>query len=68
MDIDSHILSINPPGNFSADSSMLYDMDLSFGKLCAGMEESGISNPKKLSVFDFNAKLDYLEEKNKKQK
>jgi hypothetical protein len=30
------------------------------------MEEAGVLKPSKLTVFDFNVRLDYFEEKNKK--
>ncbi len=42
-------------------------MDLSFARICTVMEESGIKDPKKLTVFEFNAKLDFLQQKNKQK-
>ena len=44
----------------------MLQMDLSFAKLCTSLEEAGIANPRLLSVFDFNVKINYFEEKNKK--
>ena len=66
--IEDYILSRNPPRNFidnSSDNSLI-QMDLSFGKLCASLEEAGIKEPKNLTVFDFNTKLDYFQEKAKR--
>lgn len=43
-------------------------MDLEFETLCAALESNGVLNPKKLSVFEFNAKIDYFEKKTSKEK
>lgn len=66
--VDSYVISINTPKIFSNESedNVLRGMDLSFENLCASMEEAGINNPKGLSVFEFNSKLDYFESKKPK--
>lgn len=50
----------------SSEANLFLQMDLSFSRLCTSMEEAGVQNPNKLTVFDFNVRLDYFEEKNKK--
>jgi len=66
--IDSYLTSLNTPNNFSisSDENVMLQMDLSFAKLCTSLEEAGIASPRLLSVFDFNVKINYFEEKNKK--
>ena len=67
--IDDHLMSMNEPGNFADGSSenVMLQMDLSFERLCTSIEEAGIKEPKKLTVFEFNSKLDYFEAKAKKK-
>lgn len=66
--IDDYVMSLNAPKIFDSNSedNALVAMDLSFEKLCTSMEEAGISTPKKLTVFEFNGKLDYFESKKTK--
>ena len=61
------MLSINSPKVFAneSDDNILRAMDLAFQKLVTSMEEVGINKPNKLTVFEFNSKLDYFETKNK---
>ena len=67
--IDDYIVSLNPPKDFSdtADSCIIH-LEKSFEYLCTSMEEVGISSPKKLSVYEFNSKIDYFKSKNKSAK
>ena len=37
-------------------------IDRSFHKLCTWLEAAGVSNPKKLSYYEFQVKIDYFEE------
>lgn len=65
--IDDYLLSLNPPNDFSANSpnNIIRDMELSFEKLCASMEEAGINSPKTLTVFEFYSRIDFFESKKK---
>ena len=67
QDIQSWMLSLNLPKNFMQESEIntFRIMDSSFEQLCFSMEHSGIIEPKKLSVFEFNSKIVNLEKMNK---
>lgn len=41
-------------------------MDLEHESVCAHLENNGVQNPKKLTVFEFQAKLDFFEKKQPK--
>lgn len=59
---------IEPPKIFnpSNPNNEITKMDLEFENICASLENEGIQNPKYLTVFEFNAKLQYFEKKYKK--
>lgn len=40
--------------------------DKTFEEICAGMEDSGINNPKELTTFEFYSKIAYLNKKAEK--
>ena len=67
--VDSYLISLNPPSDFSEKSqyNSIRQMELSFERLMASLESSGVSNPKKLTVFELNSKIDFIESKNKKK-
>lgn len=46
------------PGN------IIDQIDKSFLKLCTSLEANGVLSPKKISYYEFNAKIDYFEEVN----
>ncbi len=59
---------MNRPKDFrvaNADN-ILKDMDIAFEDVCAAMEEAGVNNPKKLSVFEFNQRIEYFNKKKSK--
>lgn len=67
--VDLYLISINPPKDFSSSpDSVINQMDVSFENLCASLEEAGVSRPKKLSVFEFNQRIAYYQEKAKNNK
>jgi len=66
--IDKYLTAINPPRDFNQSNheSILNEIDLSFERLCSSLEEAGVQQPKKMSVFEFNQRVDYYKEKHKK--
>lgn len=68
--IDDYLISRNPPGNFldSSSENEIIRMDIAFQKVCTSMEEVGVKDPAKLTVFEFESKVDYYEDKAKKLK
>lgn len=67
--IDEYFIAMRPPQDFSAKSAnnAVNQIDLSFSKLCASLEDAGVQNPRDLSVYDFNVRLDFYYDKNKKR-
>lgn len=43
-------------------NNIVDQIDKSFIRLCTSLESNGISNPKLLPYYEFNAKIDYFEE------
>lgn len=43
-------------------------MDAAFEDVCSAMQEAGVSDPKKLSTFEFYYKIQYFEAKKQKRK
>lgn len=60
---------MNEPKDFKANSpdNILNEMDISFENVCTALEEAGVNNPKKLTVFEFQSKIIYFESKKPKQ-
>ena len=60
---------IDAPQNFDLKdpNNIITKLDLNFQSECASLERSGVENPKKLSVFEFNAKRDYFDSLAKKK-
>lgn len=58
-------ISMLVPGNFNPESTdnSITRMELSFESLCTNLEELGIQNPKRLSVFEFYSKIRYFKAK-----
>ena len=65
--IDEYFIALKPPQDFSPSSqdNAVKNINLSFYKICAALEEAGVNNPKELSVFEFNVKLDHFYNKKK---
>ena len=65
--VDRHLIELNRPYDFRTDNpeSILKEMDMSFEDTYSAMEEAGVSNPKKMSVFEYHAKIQYFNKKRK---
>lgn len=47
------------------DGNLPMELEKNFEEVCAGMEENGIANPKKLTEHEFYSRLMYYEKKYK---
>lgn len=54
-----HSFDSSNPDNF------LKGVELSFESVCTNLEEMGVTNPKRLTVFEFYSKIRYFKNKNK---
>lgn len=65
--ITDYQLSLLAPAVFDpADpQNSIVKMELSFESLCTQLEELGVQNPKRLTVFEFYSKIRYFKAKNK---
>jgi hypothetical protein len=56
---------LEPAKNFNLKDhrNEITKMDLEHERICAHLESNGIANPKTLTVFEFQAKLDFFEKK-----
>lgn len=63
--IDEYLIQLNRPKDFKLDNpeNVLNNLDISFENLIAVLEESNVSNPKNLTVFEFYQRLQYYESK-----
>lgn len=63
--VDEYLFQLSAPQefNFSSENNILRELDLSFENLCACLEEAGIKEPKNLTVFELNQRVDYFEKK-----
>lgn len=43
-------------------------MEKGFETLCASLEDLGVADPKRLTVFEFYARVEYFKNKNKEKK
>ena len=66
--INDYLISINPPSDFSHKNSAVDAMDISFGKLCAHLEDAGVANAKNLSIYEFHIRMDFFDEKARRAK
>lgn len=66
---DEYLLTLMKPKDFDTNnySSDINNIDSSFEKLCTTLEELGIHKPKELTLFEFESKILYFNEKNKKK-
>lgn len=66
---DEYLLSLIEPKDYDRNNheSAIVKMDISFEKLCTSLEELGVRNPKELTLFEFESKIAYFEEKKDKQ-
>lgn len=66
-DADDYLLSTIAPKEYDErkPESVVNQMDKSFEKICSTLEEVGVSNPKNLSIFEFESRIEYFREKNK---
>jgi hypothetical protein len=66
--IDDWQLSLIVPKNFDNESPDYYikKIEKGFENLCATLEDLGVHDPKRLTVFEFYSRLEYF--KNKKPK
>lgn len=63
--IEEYYLMISPVKSFDDDNDDLVKIDLGFEILCASLEEAGVTNPKSLSTYEFEAKINYFNSKKK---
>ena len=69
VDSDNYLLSLMKPKDFDTNNygSDINRIDSSFEKLCTTLEELGIHKPKELTLYEFESKILYFNEKNKKK-
>jgi len=62
---DQYFIDLERPREFRLESpeNEMKEMDVSFENLCASMEEAGVSHPNKLTVFQFNQRIEYFQKK-----
>ncbi len=48
--------------DYDIRDNIIDQVDKSFIKLCTSLEANGIPNPKQLSYYEFNLKIDYFED------
>ena len=67
--INDYLVMLNTPKNFdySRPENIASSIRKSFSNSCSALEEMGVINPQKLTLYDFNAKIDYYEAKQKKK-
>ena len=67
--VEKYLLQSSAPYNFNTgdpdNMPITKEMDLSFEKAIAAMEEAGFKNPKDLTVFEWNVRIDYMKESRK---
>jgi hypothetical protein len=59
------MVSLNVPKNidFSDSDNAVTRLRKSFEKAIAGLEENGVINPKKISVYEFYSKIEFFSKK-----
>lgn len=67
--VNEYLSKVDQPKNFnySDPNNYISSFRKSFSHICTSLEELGINNPSKLTVFDFNSKVEYFERKFKKK-
>lgn len=67
-DVDIYLMNHMKPKRFSSEDkeNVILQHDNAFENLCIALEQSGIQQPKKLTVFEFYKRLKYIEKQNKK--
>lgn len=65
--VNDYLISLNTPRNFdySDPENDIKNIRQAFARSCAALEEMGVKDPHRLTVYDFNAKTDYFEKKYK---
>ncbi len=65
--VDNYLLSLQKPKEFRSnqENNYLNQKDLAFEEMVALMEEMGVRNPKKLSVFEFQQRIEHYRKKKK---
>lgn len=68
--VDNYLLSLQKPKEFrsSKENNYLNQKDLAFEEVVALMEEMGVRSPKKLSVFEFQQRIEHYRKKKKPYK
>lgn len=67
--IDDYLISLNPVKDFSnTPDNAVNQLEKSFEFLCTSLEEVGVKDPKILTTFEFNSKIEFFEKKNKKSR
>ncbi|MEI8142828.1 MAG: hypothetical protein WCG90_08180 [Chitinophagia bacterium] len=66
--VENYFIEKQSPWVFNPyeENCILVVNDKTFEEVCAGMEDSGIMNPKDLSTFEFYSKIAYLNKKAEK--
>jgi hypothetical protein len=69
IDLTDYMNSLINPKSFdnANPESEMHKVDAEFEKACAVLEESGINEPKKLTVYEWESRILYLEKKYKKK-
>jgi molecular chaperone GrpE (heat shock protein) len=66
--IDNWQAALLAPKNYNEQDPDNYikTLEISFEQLCTALEELGINDPRRLTVFQFYSKVIYFEEKRRK--
>jgi hypothetical protein len=67
-ELERYFLYHNTPMNFNPydDTNIIMSNERSFEDICVVLEEQGVQEPKRLTEFEFNSKLQYFEKKFKR--
>jgi len=65
---DRYLMDIYRPRNFGTDQgNALNELDKSFESLCAALEEAGVSKPKELTVYEFRSRVEFFQNRKKRE-
>lgn len=64
--VDNYLFELYAPREFNikSENNVLVDLDDSFEQMLSALEDAGVLNPKKLSVYEINKRIIYFEKKN----
>lgn len=63
--IDEYLIALMMPKNFDPEDArnVVINQERNFEKICAVLEDVGVTNPAKLSVYKFYSRIEYYKNK-----